>query len=170
MSLVSEEKAPDPDYDKDRARFCLDQELVDKYRREREQLEGIARLSKDLQEREARKDDYAAVAELKKLTIHELETLLSPLLNTKGYAKLQFGAPEMGKDVFVPFAAQDTKSGRIDRESSHELQKVIKTALQDTNWRLMSEGISYRLGFLSGRLRAYEREEDLLKLVEKHIG
>lgn len=45
--------------------------------------------------------------------------------------------------------------------------KLIKTALSDTNWRLMSDGVSYRLGMLEGRLRAYEREEDLLKLVEK---
>jgi len=30
----------------------------------------------------------------------------------------------------------------------------------------MSEGIRYRLGFLSGRLRGYEKEEDLVKLVK----
>lgn len=47
------------------------------------------------------------------------------------------------------------------------IQKLIKKVLADTNWRLMSEGARYRLGMLEGRLRAYEREEDLLKLVEK---
>jgi hypothetical protein len=31
----------------------------------------------------------------------------------------------------------------------------------------MSDGISYRLGYLNGRLRAYEREEDLKELVIK---
>ena len=31
----------------------------------------------------------------------------------------------------------------------------------------MSEGIHYRLGFLNGRVREYEREEDLIKLVKK---
>jgi len=34
-------------------------------------------------------------------------------------------------------------------------------------WRLMSDGISYRLGYLNGRVRAYEREEDLKQLVIK---
>ena len=29
----------------------------------------------------------------------------------------------------------------------------------------MSDGISYRLGFLIGRFHAYEREEDLVELV-----
>lgn len=31
----------------------------------------------------------------------------------------------------------------------------------------MSSGIEYRLGYLSGRLRAYESEDDLLGLVGK---
>lgn len=30
----------------------------------------------------------------------------------------------------------------------------------------MSDGIHYRLGYLSGRIRAYEREEDLKNLIE----
>lgn len=30
----------------------------------------------------------------------------------------------------------------------------------------MSDGINYRLGILSGRLRGYENDEDLLKLVK----
>ena len=32
-------------------------------------------------------------------------------------------------------------------------------------WRLMSDGIHYRLGLLGGRLRAYEREEELVTIV-----
>lgn len=31
----------------------------------------------------------------------------------------------------------------------------------------MSDGVSYRVGILTGRLRAYERDEDLLKLIKK---
>jgi hypothetical protein len=31
----------------------------------------------------------------------------------------------------------------------------------------MSDGISYRLGYLNGRVKAYEGEEDLKKLVMK---
>lgn len=30
----------------------------------------------------------------------------------------------------------------------------------------MSEGIHYRLGFLNGKVRGYEREEDLIKLIK----
>ena len=51
--------------------------------------------------------------------------------------------------------------------SQKVLSKAVEKALLNTNWRLMSEGISYRLGYLNGRLRAYEREEDLLNLVKR---
>jgi hypothetical protein len=60
------------------------------------------------------------------------------------------------------------KAGYIDDSRTH-LKKLITTALADTNWRLMSEGVRHRLGYLSGRLRAYESEDELRKLVEKQI-
>ncbi|HET7320221.1 MAG TPA: hypothetical protein VFI84_01380, partial [Candidatus Saccharimonadales bacterium] len=54
-----------------------------------------------------------------------------------------------------------------DYTSRYTLKKTIQKALTDTNWRLMSDGISYRLGYLNGRLRAYEKEEDLVELVKR---
>jgi hypothetical protein len=75
----------------------------------------------------------------------------------------------MGKDLILPFTTHDANPERIDLASTHDLQKIIKKAIDDTNWRLMSDGISYRMGILSGRLRAYEREEDLLELAKKRL-
>jgi hypothetical protein len=43
----------------------------------------------------------------------------------------------------------------------------LELNLAGTNWRLMSEGVTDRLGYLQGRLKAYETEEDLLELVKK---
>lgn len=54
---------------------------------------------------------------------------------------------------------------RKEYDSTNKLKKLIKVALEETNWRLMTDGIHYRLGILTGRLKAYEREEDLVKLV-----
>lgn len=65
------------------------------------------------------------------------------------------------------FTVYEKKADREEYDSKKTLEKLIKEALADTNWRLMSDSVSYRLGMLEGRLRAYEREEDLLKLVEK---
>lgn len=33
----------------------------------------------------------------------------------------------------------------------------------------MSEGMTYRLGYLYGRLKGYEREEDLLDLIKHKL-
>ncbi|PJE65510.1 hypothetical protein COU91_01190 [Candidatus Saccharibacteria bacterium CG10_big_fil_rev_8_21_14_0_10_47_8] len=71
----------------------------------------------------------------------------------------------MGRDVFIGFNCLDSKSGRDDYDSRKVLKKLVIEALKGTNWRLTSDGIAYRLGYLSGRLHAYEREEDLKKLV-----
>lgn len=41
----------------------------------------------------------------------------------------------------------------------------LNATIKDTNWRLMAGGTSYRLGYLNGRIRAYEDEDDMKKLV-----
>ncbi len=69
--------------------------------------------------------------------------------------------------MYVGFSCLDSKSERGDYDSRRDLKKLINTTLKDTNWRLMSDGIHYRLGYLSGRVRAYEGEENLKNLVEK---
>lgn len=74
----------------------------------------------------------------------------------------------MGRDVYVGFSCLDNKSDREDYDSRKTLKKLVDKALIDTNWRLMSDGISYRLGYLNGRVKAYEGEEALKELVMKN--
>jgi len=71
----------------------------------------------------------------------------------------------MGRYVVVPFTVQEADNDRGEYDSKNSLGKLIKKTLEKTNWRLMSEGISYRVGYLSGRLRCYENETDLMKIV-----
>ncbi len=104
---------------------------------------------------------------MKKPKIAELSAILNPVLEKTGYIEFGLDKPEIGKDVFVGFNCLDGKSDRADYDSRRTLEKLVKKSLEDTNWRLMSEGVSYRLGYLTGRLRAYEREDDLLRLVAK---
>lgn len=167
MDIAVKEWKPDAEYEKDRARFCLSEEAARKNLEEKGQLEGIKRLVDEWKKRDEHKEEYQAVEKLRKLTVVELEGLLMPVIEVAGYVKLQFGNPEMGKDIFLPFTVHDAKTGRRDRNSSQSLRSLIKKTLADTNWRLMTEGITYRLGILTGRLRAYEREEELLALVRK---
>ena len=105
--------------------------------------------------------------EMKKPKIAELTPLLQPALEKAGYIEFSLDKPEMGKDVFIGFSCLDTKSDRNDYDSKKTLEKLVKKVLADTNWRLMSDGVLYRLGYLNGRVRAYEREDDLKQLVIK---
>ncbi|HMP67230.1 MAG TPA: hypothetical protein PKA60_00570 [Candidatus Paceibacterota bacterium] len=166
LDLTTKEEPIDTEYEKDRERFCLSGKRLEDNLKERNNLEQIASFMDRLNEKEKHKDEYEEIKKLKKLTIVSLEELLVPICEKAKYVKFRFGDPDMGKDLLLPFTVHDANPERIDRASSHDLQKIIKKALEDTNWRLMSDGVSYRMGILSGRLRAYEKEEDLLGLVK----
>lgn len=163
---VNKKETPDPDFETDRERFCLSKEKGGEWRQELVRLEQMGKLVDGWKEKDKNKDLYDKVAKIKKLTVIELEKLLAPALEKESYIHLQLANPEIDRNVVVPFTIQDSKSGRESRTSEYDLKRLFKKALENTNWRLMSEGVSYRLGVLSGRLKGYEGEEDLLKLVK----
>lgn len=157
-----------------------DKKLLEKYRKEyclsdkegEEHVETLEAMevANAIHEEEAQKFDspvYQRSLQLKKTTIADLEKLLAKHLEKEKYTKLFFDKPEIGQYVIVPFTVQDTNSSRKDHVSSSELEKVIKNALEDTNWRLLSNSVMYRLGYLEGKLKGYENEEDMLKLAGK---
>lgn len=159
---------PDPDFEADKAYYCLtDEKIRQELRDAKWRYEQMAKLGKEFKEKEENKHIYAAIKELKKPKIAELVPLLAEPLEKAGYIEFSLDKPEIGKDVFVGFSCLDNKTDRDDYVSQKDLQKLIAKVLAKTNWRLMSDGISYRLGYLSGRLRAYEREEDLKTLIMK---
>lgn len=161
-----EKEKIDPEFAKDRNRFCLSKEEGEKYLEGKATLKSIGPLLEEWKKKEEHKEEYEAVSKLKRLKITELEELLTPILEKAEYIKLQFKDPEMNKNV-LPFTVYDKQANRGDRESEIKLKKLLDKTLEDTNWRLMSDGVNYRLGMLSGRLRGYEREEDMLKIVRR---
>ncbi|MGB0757356.1 MAG: hypothetical protein ACPGO5_02775 [Patescibacteria group bacterium] len=165
LSAKKEKPKIDKDFEKDRARFCLSEEEGQKYIQAKTNMEQMKHLVDEMKEREKNKDTYDKVAKLKKLTLVQLENTLTPELEKNGYIKLELATPEMDKDVIVGFTVRESKDDREEYDSKNQLKKLVQNLLKDTNWRLMSDGIHYRLGILQGRLRAYEREGDLKKLV-----
>jgi hypothetical protein len=169
--ITKEEKEdiPDPEYEQDRSEYCLlDEEFRSNILELKRGFEEMARLGKEWKEKEDNKHIYDAMKELKKPKIAELSSILAPVLEKAGYNELTLDKPEIGKDVIVGFNCLDTKSERNDYDSKKDLERLIKKTLEPTNWRLMTDGISYRLGYLSGRLKAYEQEEDIKNLVMKN--
>lgn len=168
LDFKPEKEIIDPDLEKDKDFYCLRNEKIrNEFRDMRYRMEEMARLGKEFKEKEDNKHIYDAMKEMKKPKIAELAPLLSPALEKAGYIEFHLDKPEMGKDVFIGFSCLDSKSNREDYDSRKTLKKLVDKTLIDTNWRLMSDGISYRLGYLNGRLRAYEQEEDLKELVIK---
>ncbi|MFA6094837.1 MAG: hypothetical protein WC757_03055 [Candidatus Paceibacterota bacterium] len=163
---ATKKEIPDLNYQKDRERFCSDKEGMKYVDWMRTAHELTAILDKQ-KEKENNKELYDAIAKVKRLKIIELEQLINPVLEEASYVRLNFKNPEITGNVIVSFTVHDVKQGREDRESCQDLQKLLNRMLADTNWRLMSDGVVYRLGMIEGRFKAYEKEEDLLKIFSK---
>ena len=146
-----------------RSEFCLSEKEGGEYI---VSLSTVKELSEYVKETERKRvdPDYQKAKELKKLTVVELEKFVKEILEKEKYIKLVFDKPMIDKYVIVPVAVQDEDSGRNEYDSVYKLQNVLKKSLEGTNWRLMSTGVSYRLGYLSCKLKGYEQEADLVKL------
>ena len=149
-----------------RHEFCLSDKEGQEYTQSVERIKAISKIIDEQKQKEA-DPAYHRAKKLKKLSIVGLERTLAKTLEKERYIKLTLDKPEMSKYVIVPFTVQNAKSDRKEYDSTNALRKLIKKAPESTNWRLMAEGASYRLGYLYGRLKGYEREEDLIEIVRK---
>jgi len=158
-----EAEKTDRNFEKDRNRFCMLSKEGEEYLDSRERLDSLSRL---VEEKEKKEKIQKVLAGIKKISVAGLKERLVPLLEKEGYTKLELSKPEIGRDVIIQFNIQDSRPDRGEYDSEFCLRKTIKSDLEKTNWRLMSGGIFYKLGVLSGRLRGYEADEDLLKLIK----
>ena len=162
----------DPYFKLDRRRFCFDAATGEKFLTRKAHLEHIGALlekgRQHLGSGTVNADPITeAVQAIQRLKIAQVSGLLAKAVTKVGYSEFKLGEPQIGREVMVPFGCLDTKSERESYDSRMGLKKLITDTLAGTNWRLMSDGIHHRVGYLSGRLRAYESEDDLRKLVEK---
>lgn len=170
LSDKAEDPEPiDPYLELDRKRFVFDSAMMLKYSQKLKHFERMAALHAKVEDKVQHVDVYDAIKQVKKLRIAQLKELLEPVVTKNGYSDFKLGDPHIGREVSLDFSCLDTKDDRAEYQSKKTVHKAIDKALIDTNWRVMSAGVSYRLGFLTGSLRAYESEEDLKKLVEQRI-
>jgi predicted RNA-binding Zn-ribbon protein involved in translation (DUF1610 family) len=165
----AEEESVDPLYELDRKRFCIDDDTMRELEDKLEHMARLAKLYADATERTEHADVYDAVKDIKQLKIAQLIETLRQVLEKAQYVEFKLGEPQLGQEVVIEFSCLDTKGERQENDSKNSLRKSITKTLEETNWRLMSEGVHYRLGYLTGRLKAYEGEEALKKLIEQRI-
>lgn len=151
-------------FEEDRKKFCLSEEVGNA------QMVGVSNLehcSKIWEEKEKNKDIYEKIEKVERVTILDLESRLSKPLEKSGFVRFHFRDPERSPNVelYVPFVVYDDVKGRTSLQSSFALKSLLKKLLKGTNWRLMSEGVTYKVGMLEGRLRVYDTEQEMIKLV-----
>ena len=153
--------------EEDRKRFCLDDQTLLKIKDKLYHMGRLGQLHADASERTENADVYDAIKDIKQLKVAQVIEQLRLATEKMSYTEFKFGDPQLGREVVIDFSCLDASPDRDEAHSKKELQKAIKSCLADTNWRLMSGGVSYRLGYLTGRLKAYEGEEELKKLIDK---
>ena len=163
---LGKKDSPGPEFERHKETFCLSEERARTMQAYRPKWEEVMRMMDDDMKRMANKELYDAAAKIERLKIPQLIERLRSAIEAAGYIEVAFDKPELGGHVTIGFNCMDGHSDREDAKSRKELKKAINQALAEANWRLMSEGISYRLGYLTGKLRAYEDEEDLVKLAK----
>lgn len=152
--------------EKYRDEFCLS----DKKGQEFIELREASEVAHEVLEEERQKYKspvYEIASQIKKINVVELEKILNETLEKEKFIKFSFEKPEIGPQIIVPFTVQDSDSSRQENISTSDLKKILNNTLKETNWRLMSDGVSYRLGFIFGRLKGYEGEEAMIELAGK---
>lgn len=159
-------KEPDDSlYEEHKKLFCLDDERGALMQTYREKLKEMMPILEEDMKRDADKELHSKVAKVPRLKIPEAIDLLRPAIEAAGYREVMFEKPDLGVYVSISFCCMDGNMAREDAQSRKVLKQAIVKALGDTNWRLMSEGISYRLGYLTGRVRVYEEDDEIVQLI-----
>lgn len=165
FTLSANKNEHDPEYDKDRARFCLSGDALKEVQESAINMENMKRLVDGWKHEEEHKEEYDAIAKLEKLTIPQVKERISIAIKDTNYLNLTFEKPSIEKYVSIEFSVEELETDNKNASEAN-FKKLVRKALQNTNWRLMTDGITYRLGLMTGRLRAYESKEDMLKLIK----
>jgi len=160
----------DSDFEKDRALFCLSEKEGEDYRRYKAyDLPQMKKLAEEMEDREKHKEIYEQAKNTKNLTIAELSDLLAEKLSADDFRSLVITNTEVTRDLIITFTVQDTKSGRDEGHSRSDLKKSLTKMLDGTNWKVMSDGVSYKLGLLSGRLRGIDDKEVIYSELKEEL-
>ncbi len=168
LDLTPKEKEVDPHFNEDRKRFCLGDKEGMAYTDWMRNAEQLKRMVDEQEQRKKDAEIYEEAAKLEKLTLFQLQERVREVLGKAGYASVQFEKPEIRKDVTVGFSMQDAKPDRVEYDSRHVAKRALDKLLLPTNWRLMGAGLSFRMGYLEGGLRGYDKEEDLVRLTKAY--
>ncbi len=150
----------------DRKEFCLTDKEGEEYLEAERNLNQLNELMKEQKHKEENKTLYEKAANTERLNIFEAQKRMKDSVKKSKFTKLKFEDPNMGTDVTCEFRVYETNPDREEKQACKDLETLISEAFNNTNWKLMSDGISYRMGILRGRIRGLEKEKDILKNIK----
>ncbi len=118
--------------EKYRNKYCLTAEKGEEYIIHTNRTKGYINHRSEEQVK-ATDPVWQKVKELKKISIIEVESLLSKTLEPLKYIRFSLDKPEIDKYLTVKFSVQEADSSRVEYDSIHKLQKAIKSVLESTN-------------------------------------
>lgn len=166
VSIMEFDLKPDPPVtNEDRYKYC---EIWKNSKTFEEDLEAVTDFITNMKEREKLKKEKEElkVDSVEQVNLPKLEDRLTKLAEELRYIKFKFDNHSTEKYLSVSFSLQDP-TDRTENESSKIIVDAIQQALFHTNWRLMNRGVDYRLGLITGKLRAYAGEEGLMKIARE---
>lgn len=134
-------------FERDKLRFCITPKQGERYRKFKSSMEQFVKVCQEIDARVEREKENPLL---------EAQKRIKNTLKGKKFLKMKFGEPEIGRDIIFEFKVYESDNERNEYNATKELKKMIEKALEGTNWKLMSEGVSARMGIFSGRIRGIE--------------
>lgn len=150
-------------FERDRKELCLTDKEGEEYLEAEQNLNQLNELMKEQKHKEDNKALYDKAANTERINIFEAQKRMKASIKKSKFTKLKFEDPNMGTDITCEFRVYETDPNREEKQACKDLEALIGEAFDNTNWKLMSDGISYRMGILKGLIRGLEKEKDILK-------
>lgn len=133
-----------------------------------EDLKLVADLAKSFgeQRKEKQEKEEYGFDTVQRIKIPQLEQRISQLTEKEGYTKFSFEKPVFTSHTVITFSVQDP-TDRSEKESRKQLLKALQVDLFETNWRLVSAELTYRMGYLTGKIKGFEQDDDIMKIARE---
>lgn len=154
------------EFERLRKEFCLSEKDGHEYLDAKRRIEELNKVFAEIDEKKKNKKIYEKVAQVERINIFEAQNRMKAVIKNKKFTKLKFEDPTIETEVICGFRVYEMDTSRPEKDACKDLESLIAKAFENTNWKLMSEGISYRMGILTGRIRGMEKEKDILKNIK----
>ena len=167
LSLKTKEPEIDEAFAADREQYCLTEKALHDYRREKMNMEQLAKLSRELEEKHKDAATNERMEAVRRLRVADLQEVVEKVLTTRGFIKIELSSPTNTDGLRIRLTALDGERDRSDTVAIKAVKDCLEAELRDTNWRLSKSSLTSTLGAVSGELRGYASETQLRELIEQ---